>query len=192
MDSALIAFHAGTGGDHKGRLVSRILGYDDYRIEHVHDFVQWLFPLPEPSAFNLEAPTLTPVDIHELRERPGLTRAMLQGLVMITGYFGFEPDGDIVGQAELPLAGRLDPTLPSPSLLAGADIVRRSMQWATPFNHNYRRISRMLASLMWVGHPKLAEAFHRALLAMPPEAAKHIDAHAHDYWARAVMPKSLP
>ncbi|WP_085317281.1 opioid growth factor receptor-related protein [Derxia lacustris] len=186
MDSALIAYHAGSGGDHKGRLIGRILGYDDYRIEHVHDFVQWLFPLPEPSAFNLEAPPLTAADIAELRQRPGLTRGMLQGFVQITSYFGFVADGDFVALAGLDLAARLDPALIVPALRCGPEIVRRAGQWATPYNHNFRRISRMLAALVWAGHPKVAQAFHQALTDMPAEASRHIDEHVRGYWARAV------
>jgi len=189
MDSALIAFHSGTGVDHKGRQISRILGYDDYRIEHVHDFVQWLFPLPEPSAFNLEAPTLTADDVRALRDRPGLTRGMLQGFVLITGYFGFVPDGDFVAQADLAFTRRRDPAGACPNLIVGPEIEQRAKQWATPFNHNFRRISRMLASLVWAGHPKVAQAFYLALTELPPEAARHIDGHARDYWARAVAPK---
>jgi hypothetical protein len=41
---------------------------EDAKLEEVHDYIQWLFPLPERSAFNPFAPLLTSQDIEQLRQ----------------------------------------------------------------------------------------------------------------------------
>ena len=40
--------------------ILRAGGYRDMAIERTHDFIQWLFTLPEPSAAIPESPVLTP------------------------------------------------------------------------------------------------------------------------------------
>ncbi len=61
--SRLTDFYAGRGTDTEGRRLADLLAWDDDDLEQVHDFIQWLFPLPEPSRFNADAPLLTPDDI---------------------------------------------------------------------------------------------------------------------------------
>ena len=40
-----------------------VLAFDDAAIERTHDFIQWLFPLTEPSAAVAGSPVLTPEDV---------------------------------------------------------------------------------------------------------------------------------
>ena len=47
------------GRDHRGRLLSHILGFSLDELEFHHDYIQWLFPLPEPSGANPSAPLLS-------------------------------------------------------------------------------------------------------------------------------------
>jgi Opioid growth factor receptor (OGFr) conserved region len=62
-----VSFLTGDGHDHRGRSFEDVLGFDDSLLERNHDYVQWLFPLPEASRFNLDAPVLTPEALAELR-----------------------------------------------------------------------------------------------------------------------------
>ena len=62
--SAVTDFLAGKGKDHRSRGIEEILAFDDEHLEGVHDYIQWLFPLPESSAFNTFAPILTFSDIY--------------------------------------------------------------------------------------------------------------------------------
>ena len=55
----LLRFYGLESGDARGRSLTEIWGWDDERLEQVHDYIQWLFPLREPSAFNPGAPVLT-------------------------------------------------------------------------------------------------------------------------------------
>ena len=53
-----------------------ILDRDDAWLEAVHDYIQWLFPLPEPSPFNPAAPVLTVADIAAFAADPSLRAAL--------------------------------------------------------------------------------------------------------------------
>jgi Opioid growth factor receptor (OGFr) conserved region len=66
--SAITSFLSGTGTDHRNRKLGDIIEFEDADLEEVHDYIQWLFPLPERSAFNPFAPVLTADDIEQLRQ----------------------------------------------------------------------------------------------------------------------------
>ena len=63
MTAKITEFLKGVGTDHMGRSLSDIWGFDDREIEHNHDFIQWLFPLNEPSMSVFGAPVLGKEDI---------------------------------------------------------------------------------------------------------------------------------
>lgn len=73
------AFLAGGGLDHRGRSLDDVLAFDDPKLEAVHDFIQWLFPLREASRAVPGAPVLTPAEADAIRRDPraiaGLRRA---------------------------------------------------------------------------------------------------------------------
>jgi hypothetical protein len=66
--SPVVAFLEGEGTDVGGRTVFEVLAMNDVALEHTHDFIQWLFPLPESSEAVPDAPVLTPDDIRAVRE----------------------------------------------------------------------------------------------------------------------------
>ncbi|HEY8381625.1 MAG TPA: opioid growth factor receptor-related protein [Microvirga sp.] len=79
MHSRLHAFLAGTGPDDRGRRATDVLAFSNEELEAVHDYIQWLFPLPTRSAAQPAAPVLTEAEIVAIRADPQalwtLTRA---------------------------------------------------------------------------------------------------------------------
>jgi hypothetical protein len=65
--SPLVAFHCHDGLDHAGRDHAALIGLSDQAMHEVHDFIQWLFPLPEPSLAFDGAPVLSEADIAAMR-----------------------------------------------------------------------------------------------------------------------------
>src|ERR1700742_340676 len=65
--SPLVAFHCHDGADHAGRRHEDIIAFDDEAMHGVHDFIQWLFPLPEASRAFHGAPVLTEKDLAVMR-----------------------------------------------------------------------------------------------------------------------------
>ncbi|MFY9290537.1 MAG: opioid growth factor receptor-related protein [Methylorubrum rhodinum] len=70
MSGPVHAFLAGHGRDGAGRLLADVLTFDDARIEGVHDFIQWCFPLREASRAVPGAPVLTPTEAEAIRIDP--------------------------------------------------------------------------------------------------------------------------
>ena len=72
-------FLTGKGRDHRGRSLAEVLAFDDSALEQHHDYIQWLFPLPEASQFSMSAPVLSREDIATIRSdseaRANLLRA---------------------------------------------------------------------------------------------------------------------
>jgi hypothetical protein len=79
-ESRLVAFYRGDGRDHRGRLLSHILGFDFDELEFHHDYIQWLFPLTEPSGANASAPLLSKADIATFTSDESLRQTLLKSL----------------------------------------------------------------------------------------------------------------
>lgn len=65
--SDIVLFLAADGQDCSGRSFEDVLALDDAALERRHDFIQWLFPLPEPSRAVPGSPVLTEADVAALR-----------------------------------------------------------------------------------------------------------------------------
>lgn len=65
---AIAAFLDGQGPDARGRTLFEVLAMDNAALERNHDFIQWLFPLREPSGAVPDAPALTDADVEAIRE----------------------------------------------------------------------------------------------------------------------------
>ena len=63
----IVMFLEGEGPDARGRTLFEVLAMNDVALEHRHDFIQWLFPLPEPSEVVPDSPVLTPEDVQAIR-----------------------------------------------------------------------------------------------------------------------------
>ncbi len=64
----VLSFLQDTGPDHRGRFLSDILRFDDTAIETTHDFIQWIFPLDEPSSASADAPMLEAGEVALIRK----------------------------------------------------------------------------------------------------------------------------
>ena len=72
--SKLLHFLAGEAPDAEGRDLADILCFSDAELEARHDFIQWLFPLPEASRAVPGSPVLGQADIEAVRTSPAAQR----------------------------------------------------------------------------------------------------------------------
>ncbi len=166
--SPIVSFHRGSGRDARGRTLDEILAWDDERLEAVHDYIQWLFPLMEPSRFNPYAPLLTPADRAAFHEDAGLAANLRRAFERMLTFYGFVLDRSEVGVR----------------VSRSAAWTERSAEWLHPGNHNLLRLTRILKSLMLLGQPELAHALHVAL----HSAAKgRIAGETLVFWENAVQ-----
>jgi hypothetical protein len=169
-DSHLIQFYRGAAPG--GRAIEEIWSYDHRRLEMVHDYIQWLFPIPEPSRFNPNAPVLTAADAAALRADPTLRTHLLRSLSVMLDFYGL-----IEGRG---------------AIRRGSAFAVRSQDWLTPLNHNYLRLTRILQCL----HQCDLDTEARALLACLEDIAAHegkdvIASRTLEFWRGAVEAKRI-
>jgi hypothetical protein len=164
--SRLVDFYRGEATDTEGRRLSDIWAWDDDRLEEVHDFVQWLFPLPEPSRFNPDAPLLTEADVAAFQGDERLRANLRQSFERMLDFLGLSQEG-----------GRV---VEGPSFAARVPDV-----WAYT-NHNWLRVTRILKSLTLLGLRAEAEALYDRLDAFYRGRRFPITAETFRYWTDAV------
>ena len=157
------------GPDHAGRFLHEIQTWQNERLEDVHDYIQWLFPLLEPSPVNPQAPTLDADVIRLFHERTDLRDHLRASLVRMLEFYGL----------------RLV-TEPPLKVERGPSFAERSSHWITPGNHNHLRITRILKSLTLLGLAGEAGAFLECLGGIYEERRPAISARSFQFWREAV------
>lgn len=156
--------------DDRGRFLMAILARDDAWLERTHDYIQWLFPLAEPSRFNPAVPVLGHKEINAFHQETLLRAHMRVALMRMLRFYGLA--------------------------FAGGDIIRasswndRKAGWFTRPTHNNMRITRILRSLTLLGQQETAGMLLAALeklTAEEPDCA--VPADSMRFWRYAV---SLP
>jgi hypothetical protein len=172
-ETLLVNFYAGVGCDNRGRVLSVIQRWSDEELERTHDYIQWLFPLTEQSAFNSHAPILDVETIREFRVRPELRENLRASLVRMLAFFGFRLLED-------------EPFRVVPA----ADFAERAQNWLTPANHNHLRITRILKSLRLLGLEEEAAALFRCLEGLHGKESRatrpRISEETFRYWRSAL------
>lgn len=170
--SPIIAFYRGEAPDDRGRTLAAIQGWDDGRLEAVHDYIQWLFPLPERSAFNPGAPLLGPADIEAFRGSAELRGRLLASFRRMLAFYGFA----------------LDETGDDFRVFPDPDFARQARHWLRPGNHNLLRLTRILRCLTLLGLPEHARALLACLEGVRAEGA--VGVVTLRYWRDAVRGES--
>ena len=168
---AIIAFYSGNEPDDQGRYLTELQGWPDDALEAYHDFIQWMFPLREPSGVNPGAPTLNDSSIEEFRSRPELKQNLRLSFVRMLRFYGFELTSE-------PL-----------QVTRGRDFEESSANWLSPWNHNYLRITRILKSLSLLGMETEAAAFLDCLSGVfrAQGSNQAISAETFRYWQSSVQ-----
>lgn len=83
----ITAFLEGEGTDARGRTVFDVLAMDNAALERNHDFIQWLFPLPELSSAVPDAPVLTDAEVAAIRESGMAQCAMVAGAERMNAFY---------------------------------------------------------------------------------------------------------
>ena len=166
----IVAFYSHTGTDDRGRSLRHIWGWDHERLESVHDYIQWLFPLREPSAVNYTAPLITPGTVAAFAGTGTLRDNLKRSFELMLDFYGLK-----LAEQEQPLA-----VVPAPAFAA------RSRTWLRPGNHNHLRLTRIITSLRTLGLPDCASALFDRLVVIERENAGAISPTTFHYWQRAM------
>ncbi|MBV9988716.1 MAG: hypothetical protein JO301_13640 [Chitinophagaceae bacterium] len=168
-DSRLIRFYRGLEKDPAGRMIEDIWQMTTPELERNHDYIQWLFPLPQRSNYSPGAPVLTQQDIDSFIRDENLRERVLISYGLMLRFYGLE-QRQLHGQ---------------PVLVPAADFAQRAAEWLQPGNHNYLRISRILNFLMLVQMKAEARILFSALEELNLLHHKKVGS-AFSYWRAAV------
>ena len=167
----LLRFYRLEGPDSHGRTLPEIWAWDAARLEGVHDYIQWLFPLTEPSAFNPRSPVLTEETIAAFRTDAQLRERLLRSLALMLDFYGLALESVGNGTAWIE---------PAPGFVA------RSRGWLHAGNHNHLRLTRILTSLRLLGLEDHARALFNRLDAIARDHPHAVSATTLAYWRKAV------
>lgn len=137
--SKVIGFLRGEAPDARGRYIAQYWDATDEELETDHAYIQWLFPLDTPSAYNEDAPVLTKEAVDAIKRDSEVRRNMVVSFSRMAEFYGFYMTD-----------GKLVPTF-------GYRSGRPS--WLTPWNHNFKRITRIIRSLRLAGLGDVASLF---------------------------------
>ncbi|HUP38984.1 MAG TPA: opioid growth factor receptor-related protein [Vicinamibacterales bacterium] len=151
-------------------MLSHVRQYSFDDLERHHDYIQWLFPLREPSGANASAPLLSADDTAAFESDESLRKALLQSFRLMVRFYGLDL-----------WEGR-----PEIKIVRGKHFSERRHVWLTRGNHNFLRISRILRSLTLLGLGSYALAFLKCLEAIYADEASTIGDTTIEYWRRSV------
>lgn len=84
----LINFLRGTGPDKYGRTIYDIWNFSDEQLESVHNYIQWIFPLTEPSEQVLGSPYLeNEEDIKVIRDDLDIQDNFIKSLLRMEEFY---------------------------------------------------------------------------------------------------------
>ncbi|HEX4007625.1 MAG TPA: opioid growth factor receptor-related protein [Acidobacteriaceae bacterium] len=165
----LISFYRDGARDYSGRTHAEIVAWDDERLEGVHDFIQWLFPLPERSSVNPWAPVIEAAVVAAFNESPEMRERLLAAFDRMLRFYGLKRDtrGDTA------------------RIVRGRNFAERADKWLWPNNHNHLRITRILRSVRLLGLRAESAALFRALDRINREFPGRITESTGEFWQDA-------
>lgn len=174
---SIVNFYRGKVPDPKGRTIEQMWQFTDEGLERGHTYIQWLFPLREPSPHNPEALTLdqSTEDIFagsqdgQVGPDYELQASLYKSFAMMMRFYHlrisvdeWDPRKVVIEKAE---AGRL--------------------HWISPMNHNYLRLTRIMTSCRLLGLPEYSQALFDCLIKIA-EDTPVISPTTLRYWHEAV------
>lgn len=144
MSDPIVTFFRG-GRNADGRTIQQILAWDDERLEAAHDYIQWLFPLREPSPVNPIAPVVRDETVAAFARDAALRDRLRMALDRMLLFYGLQQR-----------AARIE--------IDAARFPARAGVWLHAGNHNHLRLTRIMQSLATLGLRQEALALQRCLL----------------------------
>lgn len=166
----VVTFYEGSAPDDRGRFLDDVLHFNDTELEQYHDYIQWLFPTLQGSAYNPTAPILNASAVDVFHERHDLQTALRRSLSRMLTFYSLEwAQGSIVR--------------------ATSFAMHRS--WLTLENHNHLRLTRILTSLRLLGDDYAAQALFRCLTEIEADersnGANGISQSTLKFWTEAAQ-----
>lgn len=166
--------------DPHNRTLPQILSWSNSALEDSHDYIQYLFPLPEPSPINPSAPIINEATFTAFRFERQLRDRLRFSLVRILSFYGFE----LIPDSLKPVNDK-DGEVRTWRVQQSQTFHLASKRWVTTFDHNHLRITRIIRCCRVLGLEEEAQAFHTALVEVSEQKRGFISAKSLMFWRRA-------
>jgi len=187
----VLEFYKGERPNQEGLYLKDIMNFRHDDLEYNHSYIQWLFPLVEPSLVIPDSPVLENDDIEafapswgsveEMKEKIKLRKSLIDSFNKMISFYGLKlslyyKNGEQVHSVKL----IRDPR-------AFED---KAKNWLTPKNHNFLRITRILTSLMLLGNESTAKMLHECLCDIYEDYKGTIGPLTKQFWDEAMEIKN--
>jgi hypothetical protein len=173
MPDPIIAFYLGErGAGQSNRTIEKIWQWDWERLENVHDYIQWLFPLTERSAYNPDAPVLDEHIIKRFHSTDLLKSRLKRSFEVMLNFFGLQLVELVDGQIRVDQGNRFN---------------ERGENWISARKHNHLRLTRILASTRTLGLEQYSLALFRCLESIYHKRRDEISQTTYQFWKRAAL-----
>lgn len=129
-----------------------------------HDYLQWTFPIPEPSQYNARVPVLTKEDIAWFRTDRHLRTQQIRALDRMLAFYGLERTDE--------------------GIVALPGLNMKTHIWLKPAGHNHLRITRIIRSLQYCAQPALALNLQSVVIELGRTVGKVSD-KSMEFWRSA-------
>jgi Opioid growth factor receptor (OGFr) conserved region len=166
----LIPFYRGQEANNNHVTLEQILAWDDTRLESVHDYIQWLFPLKTMSGPNPSAPVLDDATILTFQNDPILKNQVLRSFRRMLTFYGLQ-----MGEGTKVIS-------------RAANFNARASVWLynSSGHHNFLRITRILHSMNLLGLGAYCKPFLNILVDIRRNEGKNaISETTLGYWEAA-------
>lgn len=134
-------FYAKGERNREGVTFEEILIWDDHKLEAMHNYIQWLFPLLTQSGSNPNLPLFDTQTADQFRRDPRVQQKVLNAFKRMLRFYGLVRDEQ------------------TGVITRAGNCAERERIWLTPHNHNFLRVTRMIESLDLMGLSNDAKAF---------------------------------
>ena len=152
-----------------GLTIEEMWKWDNTRLAGMHGYTVWWFPTRKNST-SIDWEPITEEDIQAFRANQELRKRLLTSFYRMLDFYGLE----------------VDKSSKTPSIKKSEHYEERKQVWVTSDNQNFRRISRILQSLMLLGFKDAAEIFLAALVQIYFENQRTIGLTTYDFWTLSV------
>jgi len=172
------AFAIGIIKDNKGRTLKEMQEFSRENWEGIHDFIQWMFPLPYESCFNPNAPILTYWEVEKCSKDWGYQQELIKSTKKYLQFLGFR----LYQKGWLNKRWRIDKIKDK----SENDFYKNFNELWFPRNHNYLRITRMLQCLVLMGQEEIAQEVWKQLIFVKCCWPNNVGDDTMVYWRNAL------
>jgi Opioid growth factor receptor (OGFr) conserved region len=170
MRSKIIDFYLGKyRHPGSGLTIDEMWKWDDNHLSGMHGYITWWFPTRKEAAA-IDWDPITDEEIKEFKTNPELRKRVLTSFYRIIRFYGLE----------------VDKLAKPPALRKAENYEDQKKVWITEENHNFKRISRILQSLVLLGFMEAAEIFLAALVEIYFQNRKIIGLKTYEIWTLSV------